>query len=485
MGYNDLMSVLIKGGEVINANGTVKRADVLISGENIAGVGDFSSYKAEKTIDANGCLVAPGFVVPVSSDKHMTLFEDPGREELLLSGITTAVLGSSGVSVAPTNYGELDSIYSWHSDGRNNADWKSTDEFLSSVSTIGSGVNLAVVSGYSTIRQSITKEHRELTEKEIDVARHIFFKSLKEGSFGMSLLTDEFSQKEFPYIFDLLKENTLWISSLLSEDNIAILDELKNKTLQGVVFSNSFFYGRKSVEKMLKEIMSIKQFPHYFSVNPFSYSEIVFADIFGSQMFKYRTLEFIEKMDGKRIKNTVTKFLSKVPADKIFIANAPSQYKFLLGKNLKEFAENRLISEEEGILRLFDISKGKMSFFAEINDLATVKELIVQDNAFLEGNWDPMGKVSFIHNQLRSSVSEFIRIGRELKLDTADIYNKLSVIPAKALGLAKRGEIKTNHIADVVVMSNDKIKDCFVSGAHSVSDGAITGERNGKVLRNV
>ncbi len=479
------MSVLIKGGEVINANKTVRRADVLISGESIAGVGDFSSYKAEKTIDASGCFVVPGFIVPISSDKHMTLFDDPLREELLLSGITTGVLGCSGFSVAPTNYGELDSIYPWHSDGRDNADWRSTGEFLSAMSVVGPGINLASVSGYSTMRRTITGEYRELAGKEMDVLRHIFSKSLKEGSFGLSFLTDEFSLKEFPDLADSLKESSLWISSLLLEDNVAILDELKNKSLKGIVFSNSFFYGSKSVEKILKAISEIRQFPRYFSVNPFPEAEITFADIFGSQLFKYRTLEFIEKMDGKRIRNTVSKFLAKVPSDKIFIANAPSQYKFLLGKSLSEFAGNRLISAEEGILRLFDISKGKMSFFAAINDIGTIKELLVQDNTFVEGHWDPMAKLSPVHDRLRLSVSEFIKIGRELKLDTASIYHKLSTVPAKALGLDKRGEIKTGHVADLVIMSGDKVRDCFVSGAHSVADGTITGEKNGKVLRNV
>ena len=65
--------VAITGGTVIDSTGT-RVADVVIGGDGrIAAVG--ADLTAANTIDAGGCVVAPGLV-----DLHVHLRE-PGREE--------------------------------------------------------------------------------------------------------------------------------------------------------------------------------------------------------------------------------------------------------------------------------------------------------------------------------------------------------------------------------------------------------------------
>jgi dihydropyrimidinase len=54
------MRKLIRGGTVVNATETA-RADVLIDGESVAGVGTFDGVDAE-VIDATGCFVLPGAI---------------------------------------------------------------------------------------------------------------------------------------------------------------------------------------------------------------------------------------------------------------------------------------------------------------------------------------------------------------------------------------------------------------------------------------
>ena len=54
------MKKVIRGGTVVNASESV-RADVLIDGETIAGVGSFEGVDAE-VIDATGCYVLPGAI---------------------------------------------------------------------------------------------------------------------------------------------------------------------------------------------------------------------------------------------------------------------------------------------------------------------------------------------------------------------------------------------------------------------------------------
>ena len=54
------MRKMIRGGTVVNASETV-RADVLIDGESVAGLGTFDGVDAE-VIDATGCFVLPGAI---------------------------------------------------------------------------------------------------------------------------------------------------------------------------------------------------------------------------------------------------------------------------------------------------------------------------------------------------------------------------------------------------------------------------------------
>ncbi len=84
------MSILIKGGHVVDPGRFVGLADVLIDDGKIAAVGpNLSVSTSSKTIHANGKLVVPGFV-----DVHVH-FREPGFEykETIQSGSAAAVAG--------------------------------------------------------------------------------------------------------------------------------------------------------------------------------------------------------------------------------------------------------------------------------------------------------------------------------------------------------------------------------------------------------
>ncbi|MET0578901.1 MAG: amidohydrolase family protein, partial [Ilumatobacteraceae bacterium] len=92
------MSVLIRGGRVLDANGE-RDADVLIDGDRVAVVGDLTRRSADTVLDATGCVVAPGFV-----DLH-THLREPGREEAetIETGSRAAALGGYTAVVAMPN----------------------------------------------------------------------------------------------------------------------------------------------------------------------------------------------------------------------------------------------------------------------------------------------------------------------------------------------------------------------------------------------
>jgi dihydroorotase len=89
-------SIVIRGGEVVDATGS-RRADVLVEDGRIAAVG--TDLSADVTLDAGGCVVAPGLV-----DLH-THLRQPGQEEAetVETGARAAVLGGFTAVLAMPN----------------------------------------------------------------------------------------------------------------------------------------------------------------------------------------------------------------------------------------------------------------------------------------------------------------------------------------------------------------------------------------------
>jgi dihydroorotase len=89
-------TLVIAGGTVVDETGQ-RRADVAVRGDSIVDVGE--RLAGDRTIDARGCVVAPGFV-----DLHVHLRE-PGREEAetIETGSRAAALGGFTAVVAMPN----------------------------------------------------------------------------------------------------------------------------------------------------------------------------------------------------------------------------------------------------------------------------------------------------------------------------------------------------------------------------------------------
>jgi dihydroorotase len=89
-------SIVIKGGRVVDATGE-READVVIADGRIAAVG--TDLDADRTLDASGCIVAPGLV-----DIH-THLREPGKEEAetVETGARGAALGGYTAILAMPN----------------------------------------------------------------------------------------------------------------------------------------------------------------------------------------------------------------------------------------------------------------------------------------------------------------------------------------------------------------------------------------------
>src|SRR5487761_742485 len=94
--------VVFRNATVIDGTGGSRfRADVAVSGERIAAVGDLGAATAAREIDAAGRALAPGFIDAHTHDDRAVLCGPECMLCKMSQGVTTVVVGNCGISLSP------------------------------------------------------------------------------------------------------------------------------------------------------------------------------------------------------------------------------------------------------------------------------------------------------------------------------------------------------------------------------------------------
>ena len=164
------LDLVIKNATVIDGTGAEGYiSDVGIKDGKIAKIGN--GLEAEKTIDASGLILTPGFIDSHShSDKSLITF--PDLAEKLEQGITFSIGGMCGSSYTPIEVnGRLESV----------------EEFFSKFEGISFGSGTAIVVGHNTIRRAVMGTvNRLATPEELEKMKTLLRDSLRAGAIGMS-----------------------------------------------------------------------------------------------------------------------------------------------------------------------------------------------------------------------------------------------------------------------------------------------------------
>jgi N-acyl-D-aspartate/D-glutamate deacylase len=193
--------LLIKNGTVVDGTGVPRRrADVAVKNGKIVELGNIKEGAA-KTIDADGLIVAPGFVDP-HTHYDAQICWDSQITPSSWHGVTSAVMGNCGVGLAPCRpqahdiaaldlvnveaipYEVLKRGITW--------DWESFPSYLDAAQRRGSAINLAFLAPLTPFRHYVMGEEsmeRTATEAERKEIAGLLRQAVEAGAVGFSLTT--------------------------------------------------------------------------------------------------------------------------------------------------------------------------------------------------------------------------------------------------------------------------------------------------------
>lgn len=189
--------LVIRDADVVDGSGDYSyRADVVVDGGRIVSIvkeaadAGCQRPKARRELDAEGLVLAPGFI-DMHAHSDLALLRDPDHSAKAAQGVTLEVLGQDGLSYAPVDdrtLGEVRrAIAGWNGPGDDiDFDWRSVGEYLDRLDR-GIAVNAAYLIPQGTVRAlAVGWEDREATPAELDRMRRLVAEGMEQGAVGMS-----------------------------------------------------------------------------------------------------------------------------------------------------------------------------------------------------------------------------------------------------------------------------------------------------------
>ncbi len=181
-----MIRYLIENGTVIDGSGAgAREMNVGIHDDRIVYAG-VDRVDAEKTINARGLIVAPGFI-DTHAHSEFTVLADGRAEGKLSQGVTTEINGNCGLSAAP--------LYS-EALVRREADmdelgiterWSTFGEYFALLRKKGIAINFATLCGHGNLRASVIG-YKDSAADDGDMAemKRLLYDAVRTGAKGLS-----------------------------------------------------------------------------------------------------------------------------------------------------------------------------------------------------------------------------------------------------------------------------------------------------------
>ena len=507
----DPLDVILAGGSVYNGDDLEPVvADVGITGDRIAAVGNLSGRDATLRIDVSGLAVVPGFIDihshAVRGDLEGGIFRWPDAENLIRQGVTTVIGGPDGGSPLPIT------------------------TVLTRLEEQPAAVNFGTFVGHGSIRSLIVGEDdRPPTDEELDLMRAEVRKAMEQGAYGLSsgliyapgrfATTEEVielakvaAEYDGIYISHMREEGLDLLTSVAETIRIGEEGRLPTQLTHHKVVGAPMWGKSTETLRMVDEAIargvdvSIDQYPYTASSSSLT---ILFPgwSLDGGRealLERIRDPEARERLQADIAHRIEVDRGGNDPAN-VGLSSCPHDAT-LNGLNLADVLrrqEQEVTNENAAELLMDLVEAGNCSAVYHAMVEEDVERIMVHPTTMPASDGGVVGPSDEVphprnYGTFARVLGRYVRERKVMPFHTA--IHKMSRLPADRTGLAGRGRIVPGAVADIAVLDPDTVMDratfenphqyaegahdVFVSGEAVLLNGAMTGARPGKVLRH-
>ncbi len=526
--------LIIRGGTIYDGLGGIPFvADLAISGDRIAAIGDLSSATGAREIDAENLAVSPGFINMLSW-AVASLIEDGRGMSDIMQGVTLEVMGE-GWSMGPWTDEMKQEASDRQGDIKFDIEWTTLSEYLEYLESRGVSLNVTSYVGATTVRiHEVGYEDRKATPDELARMQELVRSAMRDGAIGVasSLIYAPASFADTEELIALASAageyGGSYISHIRSEGNrleegVEELIAISRQTGVPAEIYHLKASGRPNWHKLERVFQLVEEaraeglritadmYTYPASATGLNASMPLWVQEGGHDAWVARLKDpvvrgrVIDEMNDANAR-WENRFVQAGPENILLIEFKTDALKPLIGKTLAEVAAARGTDPAATAIDLVieDNSRVGVCYFMMSEDNVRKKvaqpwvsfgsdeEASATEGVFLESNNHPRAFGTFARVLGKYSRDEGV-----VALEEA--VRRMTSLPADNIGIRDRGRLVEGFFADVVVFDPATIQDhatfedphhystgvhhVIVNGEQVVEDGEHTGAKPGRVVR--
>ena len=529
--------VVLVGGRLVDGTGAPwVRADLAISGDRIAAIGDLGGATARTRVDVTGLVVAPGFIDMLGQSEDFVLVDGRAASKIT-QGITTEITGE-GKSIAPVNARMIAAAKpSWDHYGIVQDFTTLAGYFERLERRSKPAINVGTFVGAGGVRDYVIgRDNRPATSDDLAAMEKLVEQAMQEGALGLSTslqyVPDRFATTEEIIALARIarRHGGIYITHQRSESGqiFESLDEVfriaKEADIPAEVWHLKTAYKANwgKMPEVLKRFevaraagldVTANQYPYTRASNGLDACLPLWVREGGVDAMVRRLSDpalrerIKREMDDPNTKGWENQWYGSGGSDGVMLSS-------VLNKDLKKYegmtftAIGKALGKDprDAVMDLVVADRGDSYVIISIMEEADVRTALAHPLVSIDtdsGARAEDGPLSDSKSHPRAwgtfarILGKYVREEKLLTLEEA--IRKMTSRPAARVGLKDRGILRQGLVADITVFDPATIRDVatfedpnrysvgvkhvFVNGEAVVRDGAITSARPGRPLR--
>jgi len=435
---------------------------------------------AKQIIDAKGMILSPGFIDPHASTGFGYFFPKAANHKLY-QGITTEIFGNCGTSPAPIGENLVSTMERLSDEIKFPFNWRTLTEYFNEIEG-NLQFNIATLIGHSTLRAGYMDDWKSLSDQQLSGMKTALETSLEEGALGLStgLIYAPGCFAEIDEIVELAKVTAknggIYASHIRDERNDVEESVEEALTVSKRANIRTLVSHLKAAEKqnwgkipnILSQITKFNkenpEIPAAIDVYPYTAISTKLRAFIPKYILKDGISQVPEKLKASSAIEDINNWILERDYDLDQMMIISDEFEQYYGKTVNEISKEQELDSGQTIAQILTNSTETWIVYHCINQ-EDIDTAILWDKAMIcTDSWSyPVNAPESIgqpHPRSYGAFTEYLEryVLKLNALSWEEAIHKITYLPANFFKLEKRGQIKTDYFADLVLINPKELK---------------------------